>query len=1118
MKKNHVFFAFMVLIAVVSLTGCRDNQEKGNNGIDNNGIGSNVEDNTTSSLIKITPRDGLKISESEQQAAFEVSLLKEPQADVSITLTGLPDTEGKIYINKLVFTPENWNRSQTVLVSGVDDDLNDGDQIFEITFEVSSDDAEFDKYEIDPVDILNVDNEMFGFEHLNTLYYVAPEQGLVTDEFGTMAFISFRLSSKPTDEVLVRLESTNPSEAVPEISSFVIDPDNWEESVDIPISGVDDDVKDGVQPFNIVIKEIVSDDPNIKAEAFDYRNSQFSNVISGQNYDNDGDPLNELIVNKISKDSNVNTRNITADNVVSEDGTYVEYTVRLKNPPKDVVFIEGKVSDNTEGKVEPKFYAFTDYNYDVEKVFKIYGVDDNERDGDMLFGVDFITTSSDLASAELDHETLIFVNQDNDEGMSEAPEVSIVVNKKYDVLYTNEDGQSKSFKVKLSNQPLDTVYVEVKVSNYTEGLLYSDASEDDSLVRSLILEFTPLNWNVGQQVYVQGVDDDKEDGEIYYRIFFTSISEDERFDGLKNQFYCLNYDNDLVREEPEYDYDFILPYEDLIVVSGVDLDSTNFINRDEQSFSVSLSSIPSSDVNMRLTSGYSASFINDDGSKSNSLDLVFTTFDYDQAKKVKFQVNDSTLNGKAFEIRVASVTSRDDERYMNLKNPVKVTYQYQENSYSSDIPVQANPVDLDDEVPRVVFSPNVCNAIGAISSDNDLTPVNYSLHLSSQPKSDVTVKFSIPQEYKRVIGFKDDVDTITFKPTNFNVDQDIGFVYIVNDPSVKTMRIDYTLISEDENFNGDDLYGCTIQMYNMKDGDVVYSHYDKLRIVTANTSSGYGRYDEAGMNMFYALDPDIIIIQEFADASEYVVNSLENYFSNKYNSEVKYSYYADKYKYNSSDKFNKIGNGIIVKGENKIKETYQYQSPVMSDRNFDAALIDIPGDKDLLAISLHLATENTKRAKEYPEVVNFINEINPNNKYYVVIGGDLNSGDITTIHSYWKSVVDTSCSESGSVTRCSGKYPSDQLGNQATNNSNKDNDPTKPMRRKHLDWLFADKKFTELAVPVMIGERAFPFGYVLDPRVQDPIEDIYPSVPEDFLRKGVGIQHMPVVRDFLIGY
>ena len=65
-------------------------------------------------------------TEAGGTATFTVVLNTQPSADVTIALTSSDTTEGTVNPASLTFTAANFNVAQTVTVTGVNDDLDDG--------------------------------------------------------------------------------------------------------------------------------------------------------------------------------------------------------------------------------------------------------------------------------------------------------------------------------------------------------------------------------------------------------------------------------------------------------------------------------------------------------------------------------------------------------------------------------------------------------------------------------------------------------------------------------------------------------------------------------------------------------------------------------------------------------------------------------------------------------------------------------------------------------------------------------------------------------------------------------------------------------------------------------
>lgn len=103
---------------------------------------------------------GLTTSESGATAAFTVVLTAAPTANVILPLIVSDVTEGSTTISSLVFTPANWNVYQTVIVTGVDDSIDDGDITYAVNVGPStSPDSNFNGLAVQSVSVINYDND-----------------------------------------------------------------------------------------------------------------------------------------------------------------------------------------------------------------------------------------------------------------------------------------------------------------------------------------------------------------------------------------------------------------------------------------------------------------------------------------------------------------------------------------------------------------------------------------------------------------------------------------------------------------------------------------------------------------------------------------------------------------------------------------------------------------------------------------------------------------------------------------------------------------------------------------------------------------------------------------------
>ncbi|HEY0073711.1 MAG TPA: rhamnogalacturonan lyase B N-terminal domain-containing protein [Abditibacteriaceae bacterium] len=80
----------------------------------------------------VAPATGLTTTEAGGTTTFTVRVLSQPTSDVSIALASSDTSEGIVAPTNLTFTADNWTIPQTVTVTGVADDLEDGDVNYRI--------------------------------------------------------------------------------------------------------------------------------------------------------------------------------------------------------------------------------------------------------------------------------------------------------------------------------------------------------------------------------------------------------------------------------------------------------------------------------------------------------------------------------------------------------------------------------------------------------------------------------------------------------------------------------------------------------------------------------------------------------------------------------------------------------------------------------------------------------------------------------------------------------------------------------------------------------------------------------------------------------------------------
>ncbi|MBQ9243520.1 MAG: hypothetical protein IJ165_09940 [Proteobacteria bacterium] len=198
------------------------------------------------------------VNENGSEAKVDVTLIAIPEKDVTITVTLEDETELALAdeaMKSLTFTAENWNKPQTIVIKGVDDNIIDGNITSKVTFKSASDDSHFNDMQITPIDFVNEDNDVANL-------ITEGEPRSLKEELGEHATFSVFLSAEPAANVTVTMRSSDASELIL-INNIPLTftPQNWNTPQDVQVESVDDNLSDGNIDAHIIL-EAASTDAN----------------------------------------------------------------------------------------------------------------------------------------------------------------------------------------------------------------------------------------------------------------------------------------------------------------------------------------------------------------------------------------------------------------------------------------------------------------------------------------------------------------------------------------------------------------------------------------------------------------------------------------------------------------------------------------------------------------------------------------------------------------------------------------------------------------------------------------------------------------------------------------
>ncbi len=593
------------------------------NGRDANDINVVNVDNDSAG-IQLLGTTGLTTTEGGGMASFQVVLTSKPTSSVQLAVSSSDTTEGTVSPGMLTFTTNNWNAPQTVTITGVNDDVADGNQPYRIiTAPAVSQDPNYNGRDPQNPDVINIDNDSPG-----VMVSYTPASGLTTTEAGGTATFTVVLSSQPTANVTVPLRSTNPKEGTVSPTSLVFTPANWSAPRTVTITGVDDKVADGMQPYWIEVQQATSMDA--KYAMLDAPDVPVSNV---------DDDSAGITVSDVSGNT-------------TEKGGTATFTIVLNSEPKANVSISLTSSNPYEGEVSPETVTFTPLNWSAPQRITITGVDDKIADGAQPYTIETSPAVSDDTSYKgLDPRDISLSNVDDDSAGFTVSEVSGD---------TSESGATATFTVVLNSQPVANVVIPISSSNPYEGTVSVSS-----------LTFTKMDWAAPKTVTITGVDDDDvADGRQPYSIITgPAVSMDKAYDGLNPPDVAVfNIDNDSAG----------------FVVSAQTGTTAESGPNQEFTFTVALTSKPTANVTVAVSSSKTS-----EGTVSPPM-LVFTPANWSAKQQVTVTgVNDNFADGaQPYTVRLAPAVSMD-ENYDELDPPDVAMSNTDDDSAGIDVSLAA---------------------------------------------------------------------------------------------------------------------------------------------------------------------------------------------------------------------------------------------------------------------------------------------------------------------------------------------------------------------------------------------------------------------------------------------
>ncbi len=749
----------------------------------------------TSGTVAITALGGfllnknsISVSESGSIDTFSAVLTSQPTSNVVLSVVSSDTTETTVSAPTLTFTPANWNVPQTVTVTGVNDALDDGDIGSTITVSVvdASSDNTFDPLADQTVSVMTTDNDASGFTITQTGGSTSVTETGSTDTFSVV------LTSQPTSNVVLSVTSGDTTEATVSAPTLTFTPANWNIPQTVTVTGVNDLLDDG-----------------------DIASTVTLSVVDASS-DNTYDPLADQTVSVTTIDNDASGFTIAqtgGSTSVTEAGTTDTFTVVLTAQPTSSVVLSVISGDTTEATVSAPTLTFTAANWNIAQTVTVTGVNDALDDGDIgsTIIISVVDASSDNSFDPLADQVVSVTTIDNDAA-------GFTIIQSGGTTIVTEALTVDTFTVVLTAQPMTNVVLKVT---------HPDSVEPD--VAPSTLTFTSANWNIPQTVYVRGVDDALDDGDVIstLTIAVDDAQSNDVFDAVADQTVNVTtLDNDITAGVS-------------ITQSGGSTSVTEAATTD--TFTVVLTAQPITNVAFSLVS--------DDTTEAvvNVLTLTFTSVDWNVPQTVTVTgVDDALDDGDiASTITLSVVDASSDDAYDTLPDQM----------------ISVTTIDNDALGLTVVQNGGTTSVTEAGSTDG------FSIVLNALPSSDVVLSITSGDVGQVTV----DSATLTFTPLNWNVPQVItvtGVADHINDGNQVT-PVTIAIIDD----LSDDLFDALIdQAVN-----VTVTNVNSAPSITGGAGSFNRPENATAVTTISASDPDANTTLNFilsgTDASKFTITS-----------------------------------------------------------------------------------------------------------------------------------------------------------------------------------------------------------------------------------------------------
>jgi hypothetical protein len=300
------------------------------------------------------------VTEGGATDAYTLVLTTQPSANVTITVSA--NSQITVSPTSLTFTSSNWNSTQTVTVTAVNDRVAEGNHTGTISHTAASSDSKYNGISIASLAVNITDNDSPGVTIAQSGSSTDVTEGGATDTYTVV------LTTQPTANVTI---TVSPSTQVSVSStSLTFTSSNWNTAQTVTVTALNDSVVEGNHTGTISHTAASSD--------FNYNGISIASVTA------------DITDNDAAGVSIVQTGGSTD---VTEGGATDTYTVVLTTQPTANVAIT--FSPSSQVTVSSTSLTFTSSNWNAAQSVTVTAVDDDLVEGNHTGTINHTAASGD---------------------------------------------------------------------------------------------------------------------------------------------------------------------------------------------------------------------------------------------------------------------------------------------------------------------------------------------------------------------------------------------------------------------------------------------------------------------------------------------------------------------------------------------------------------------------------------------------------------------------------------------------------------------------------------------------------------------------------------------------